>query len=220
MKKKTILLAVLTALLMIVGFACSTSSLLSAPSKKVQSNEVLFQDDFSDPTSGWDTWSEGSSSVHYEEGGLRFQIHQPHFDFWSRPGKRFDQVRLAVNVIKLDGPDNNDFGLICRFQDKDHYYAFLVSSDGYQGIVKVKDGLYSILSGEHLKYSEAIRRGLASNQLQADCIGSSLMLSVNGETVAAAQDADFSHGEIGLIAGTFETPGVDILFDDFVATRP
>lgn len=219
LNRRTCYWLVLLALISVTVLACSAPSWLAA-SSAASSGDVLFQDDFSNPNSGWDVWSEGGSSVLYEEGGLRFRVNQSHFDFWSRPGKHYDNVCLAVNTTKLGGPDNNDFGLMCRYQDKENYYAFLVGSDGYQGIVKVQEGVYSILSGENLQYSEVIRQGSATNKIQAECIGTSLLLIVNGEPVAAVQDAQFGSGEIGLIAGTFETPGVDILFDDFVATEP
>ena len=33
-------------------------------------------------------------------------------------------------------------------------------------------------------------------------------------------DTTFASGEVGLIAGTFDTPGTDVLFDDFTVYQP
>jgi hypothetical protein len=43
---------------------------------------------------------------------------------------------------------------------------------------------------------------------------------VNGVAVMNATDTDLSGGLVGLIAGTFEESGVDILFDNFIVTKP
>jgi hypothetical protein len=47
-----------------------------------------------------------------------------------------------------------------------------------------------------------------------------LTFYVNGFQIAQTQDAALSSGDIGLIAGTFGEPGVDILFDNFVVLQP
>jgi len=125
-----------------------------------------------------------------------------------------------VDARKQAGPDDNDFGILCRFRDQNNYYAFLISSDGYYGIVKVKNGKDSVISGSSLQYSDAIQKGQASNNVQAECIGQNLTLTVNGKKLAEAQDADFSSGEIGLTAGSYNTPGVDVRFDNFVVYKP
>ena len=34
------------------------------------------------------------------------------------------------------GPDDNDFGIICRYIDDNQFYYAIISSDGYYGIVR------------------------------------------------------------------------------------
>ena len=46
------------------------------------------------------------------------------------------------------------------------------------------------------------------------------MLTANGQVVAQAQDTGFAAGEVGVIAGTNDNPGVDIFFDNFVVSKP
>jgi len=216
MKKIALALA-----LVIVLSACSLESLDQKANAAVQSGNILFKDDFSDPSSGWETWNEPSGSmVAYQNGGLRIFIAEKQYDFWSRPGKRVSDVRLEVDAIKLGGPDDNDFGLICRYQDRDNFYAFLASSDGYAGILKVKEGKYLVIGGPQMTYSESIRRGAAQNQLRADCSGRNLTFYVNGQKVLEAMDQEFKTGEIGLIAGTGESAGADLYFDNFKASKP
>ena len=182
---------------------------------------AIYADDFSNPQSGWETWTDANGSfVAYQNNGLRILVKDQQFDYWSRPGKRFVDARVEVDAIKLAGPNDNDFGLICRYQDRNNFYAFLISSDGYAGIIKVEDGKYSVLNGTEMAYSQSIRQGEALNHLTADCFGQTLALAVNGQVVAQAQDSGFSAGEVGVIAGTNANPGVDIFFDNFVVSKP
>lgn len=200
---------------------CSSLAPDHNASAAVQSGGVLFKDDFSDPTSGWETWSEPSGSmVAYQNGGLRIFISEKQYDYWSRPGKRLADTRLEVDVIKIGGQNDNDFGIICRYQDRDNFYAGLLSSDGYSGILKVKDGKYQLLSGSHMSYSDSIRQGDAQNHLRLDCVGTSITLFANGKQVLSVQDGDFIAGEIGVFGGTGEKPGADLYFDNFWAYKP
>ncbi|HMD88942.1 MAG TPA: hypothetical protein VKF38_07245 [Anaerolineaceae bacterium] len=222
MKKSYLFLAVVILLAMIV-FACTSTELLQLTPNAITTTSagvVLYQDDFSNPSSGWDTWNQNGSLVAYQDGGLRILVNEIQYDYWSRPGVYFNDSRAEVDARKLAGPDDNDFGIQCRYRDQNNYYAFLISSDGYFGIVKVKDGKYAIISGTSLQFSDAIQKGQASNHLRAECIGQNLTLAVNGQKLAEAQDADFSSGEIGLTAGAYNTPGVDVRFDHFVVYKP
>lgn len=183
--------------------------------------EILFSDDFSNPNSGWKVWNSQEAVIEYAEGGLQFTINQLNYDYWSLPGKDFSNVTLAVDAALKEGPTDNDFGLICRMQDEYNFYAFLISSDGYGGIVKVKDGLYQVLNSESgLEYGAMIQQDLAVNLIRADCIGSTLTLYVNHEKFLEVEDSDFTDGDVGLLAGSYSQSGVRILFDNFYVLNP
>ena len=127
--------------------------------------------------------------------------------------------RLEVDVAKLSGPDENRIGLLCRFVEN-NYYFFMVSSDGYYTIGKYVGGNAIQLGQSEMQYNEAIHTGLAVNHLRADCQGSKLTFFINGTPVAMADDSDLTEGDVGLLAGTFAQPGVDVIFDNFVVLHP
>lgn len=182
--------------------------------------DILFADDFSDPPSGWGIRNEEGAQVGYFANGLRFLIEKSHLDFWSVAGQEFQDVSIEVDAIKYAGPDNNDFGVICRYQDQNNFYMFVISSDGYYGIAKLKDGQYSMISSDKLQYSEVITQGQAVNHLRVDCVGDRLSLYANGRKLVETRDADFASGDVGLVAGAYQEKGVEILFDNFVVKKP
>ncbi|MEN4013573.1 MAG: hypothetical protein AB1453_03670 [Chloroflexota bacterium] len=188
---------------------------------KIDPGSVLFHDDFSDPESGWRQWNSPEAVISYLEGSLAFVVNQANYDYWSLAGRRYTDVILAVEARLVSGSTDNDFGLICRFQDEYNFYAFLISSDGYGGIVKIKDGLYQILSNpEGLEFGKMIAQGDAVNQIRADCNGSRLTLYVNQQKFAEVEDADFTIGDVGLMAGAYQSPGVEVRFDNFFVIKP
>jgi len=202
--------------------SCSVLPIPQTPAPEVPPGTIIFHDDFSSAVYSWQTWhEEDGSMIDYQDGSLRFLINKSQHDYRSElEGSEYSDVILEVVALKLDGPNDNSFGLICRHQDGGDFYSFLITSDGYFGILKVKDNQYTVISGEELQFSEVIQRGMAINKIQAACIGSNMVLYVNGVHIAIARDTDFSKGNAGLIAGTFSTPGVDIMFDDFTIIQP
>jgi hypothetical protein len=71
-----------------------------------------------------------------------------------------------------------------------------------------------------LQPSKAIRLGTALNRLRADCVADRLTLYVNGEKLVEVQDTEFASGDVGLIAGTYQSAGTDIRFDNFIVYQP
>jgi hypothetical protein len=181
---------------------------------------IIFQDDFTVPGSGWDRLNEDEHTADYENGGYRITVHEPATLLWARPKLDLIDVRVIVSATKLGGPDDNSYGIICRYQDANNFHFFLISSDGYSGIGTFQDGVKSLLTGEAMLPSEAILKGDQTNHLQADCVGDRLIFFVNGAQVGSVIASNNAHGDVGLIAGTGDITGTDILFDNFSVTKP
>lgn len=213
-------LITLACLWMVCLLGCSAIPILDN-SSLILPGSVVYMDDFSNPESGWPSWTDPNGSfIDYQADGLRILVNQPQIDLFARPGKEFANSRIEVDAVKVGGPDNNYFGIVCRYVNMKNYYAFIITSDGYNGIVKVQNGIFSMLSGLTLEYNQAIRQGENQNHLRADCIDQSLSLWVNDLKSLQVIDANFSSGEIGLTAGSYETAGVDVYFDNFSVSRP
>jgi len=214
-------LLVLFSLLIALSLACSTGlPATSAPQdQSALSGSVLFQDDFTRPVSGWDRFMSAEGTMDYDAAGYRMLVNSLNTNFWSTPHKNFADVRMEVDTGKLGGPDENRIGLICRFTGDD-YYFFMISSDGYYGIGIYTGGQAILLGQSEMQLNSNIKKGLAVNHLRADCAGNTLTFYVNGFQVVSVQDDRLKSGDVGLLAGTFTQPGVDVIFDNFVTLKP
>ena len=212
------------AALVLAGLACQTLSGGGNPNvspSAVPSRQVLFQDDFSNTNSGWPAATDNEKSANYSsDGQYLMQALTPQQDVWAHPGQNFTDVSVEVDATKASGPDNNGFGVVCRFQDNDNFYYFMVSSDGYQVIGKYAAGTNKYLSAEKMQQTNAIRSGNEVNHIRGDCKGSTLTLYANGQQLSSVTDTSFTSGDVGLIVGTFDDPNVGVLFDNFAVYQP
>jgi hypothetical protein len=212
--------------ILLFSAACALTNGISGPTVEPPvpaSGTVLFQDDFSNPISGWDHVSSSGGTMDYDSGVYRFLISNSHFNYWSTLNKQYTDARIEVDVAKLDGPDSNRAGILCRFQNVNgtpNFYFFVISSDGYYAVGRT-NGLESVLLGQdQMATSSNINTGLSINHLRADCTGNTLAFYVNGFPVAQVTDSTLTSGEIGLLAGTFDEGNVDIIFDQFIVMQP
>lgn len=215
--------AFVVAVLVLVTLACSFSPVVTPAGGGGggQPSNILFSDDFSNTNSGWDQVQEDDGVTDYANGGYRIYVNEVNYNMWANPYKSFiGDVRIEVDATKIGGPDDNDFGVICRYQDVDNFYYFLISSDGYAAIGKKVGGSQQLISSDNMQKVDGITPGAATNHIRADCVGSELKLYVNGNLIATATDSSFTSGDVGLMAGTFDTAGTDILFDNFYVYKP
>ena len=185
-----------------------------------QSGQALYHDDFSDPSSGWPQTVSENGSLGYIDGVYRMVVQSAGYDLWAVSRQTYGDVQIEADATRLAGPVSNRFGLICRYQDMVNFYFFIISSDGYYAIGKIKNGAVSLLGQEMMAYSAAIVQGSGPNHLRFDCIGNTLTGTINDQAIASTSDADFSDGDAGLIAGAFDEGAVDVTFDNFVVIKP
>ena len=109
--------ALFAAPLLALSLACS---LVSGPEIAVDQvvpelqpglgQAVLFQDDFSDPSSGWDRVDASEGVTDYASGGYRIFVDQTQHDYWGNPGLSFADIRVEVDAAKVAGPDDKEGG--------------------------------------------------------------------------------------------------------------
>jgi hypothetical protein len=214
MKNKMLLIVSLSLVLIFALAACSKTAAPTADPN------ILLKDDFSSTTSGWDSTTTDNGVTDYVNGGYRIFVNTTKYDLWANPGKSFTDTKVEVDATKLAGPDNNDFGIQCRYGDVDNYYFAVVASDGYYGMGKVVNGKQTLFYENGMPTTDKVKDGLVTNHIRFDCVGTKLSLYINGDFVDAKDDSALTSGDVGLIAGTFEEAGTDVSFDNFVVSKP
>jgi hypothetical protein len=232
MKSKSIL--ILVSLLALVSLAACSSGIgggSSAPvantivvptSTPASTSKVLFQDDFSNTNSGWETGNYSGSTLSYLNGTYDIFSQDEGSILWGVANKSFTDLVIDVDATQVSGPDsnNNAYGVYCRRTggDNSDAYAFFVSGDGYYAIAKITSGSFTY--PVDWTSSDAINQGNAKNHLTASCVGDHLSLSVNGTQIADVHDSTYTSGDIALAAGSMETTGTEVQFDNLVVTEP
>ncbi len=178
--------------------------------------ELLYQEDFRDPDSGWDEWDDYLTSGKYVDGEYRLAVVPEKYIVWSHPApdRKFKDFAVEVDARQIQGSLDGYFGLIVRHDvDKERYYWFQISGSGHYWVDKMWEGeRIALKEGEA---PDAVKTGLdATNQIQVICYRDRFRFSVNGTLVTELTDDSLRTGVVGLAVGTGIEPPVVVLFDN------
>ena len=175
---------------------------------------VLYQDDFTDPGSGWpDNLEFGGYYIGYHEPNhYHVEVHTPQDRaLVAVPGGSFSDS--TVEASALAEPNNTaktgDFryGLFFR-RSGNQYYAFAVSprTKTWYVFKSSPTGLAELAKGSN----DAIQGLTAEDRLRVDAEGSRFVFRVNDQVVAQASDSDYASGETGFYVETIDSPRVHV----------
>lgn len=185
---------------------------------------ILFLDDFNGEFNcGWATFSRPGGSAALENAAMRLTVSQPGQMWWTNPGREFADVVISAEARQVEGSNDNAYGLICRYQNEENFYVFLVSGDGYYTIAKYQSGTENAIyltADKQFQPSDVINTGVASNELRATCVGNQLSLEVNGIPLLSVTDLTFVTGDIGVAASTLAGGNTIIEFDNVQVVAP
>ncbi|MEA1959061.1 MAG: hypothetical protein U9N44_05280, partial [Chloroflexota bacterium] len=195
----------LTALPIALLFLCSACgsdhSDLATPTPEVTptpSAQILFSDDFSDPSSSWDTFADSTGTAFYEqewlhirenEGGSNAKISYAH--------QSLTDFVLEVDTTLIYGPDSTWHVIECRSNRLYQSYRVEIATNGYYKVTRVNHNTLTALKGPTTSTYINTEAG-AINHVRIEFTGSKLILSINGHKVCEVNDSVFASGDIGL----------------------
>jgi hypothetical protein len=182
------------------------------------STEVLFSDNFSYEADVWVT--PPHEQWFYDDGWLHLISYSSNASsIGIRANPHFTDFILEVETKLVGGTDQNWHMVLCRWQDKDNYYDFGITADGYYGLLKWVNGNPTTLVSP--AQSSYINQGVgAVNLIHIECIGSNLSLSVNRHLLVSVTDTAFTGGNIVLAAYTRVDTFTEVAFDNIVVSAP
>lgn len=197
----------------------SPPTLAPTPTETAQET-VLFADDFSDPNSGWPAGQTVLSTFGYQSNAYHILSNGIDSKPWVATERVYGDLRVYVDAQSISADPNGSYGLLCRIQDAQNFYYFVVTDGGAYDIGKYENGEFKTFFPEGWRQSYDILRNGEPNHLRADCIGSTLRLYLNDALLAEATDTDFSSGMVGMTAGSLNDQSYEVLFDNFRITQP
>jgi serine/threonine protein kinase len=181
---------------------------------------ILFADDFSDLNSGWPFGQNSRGEYGYQSEGYRIYVNAVDAVLWVSTDRVNDNLGLYVDAQTVSGGTNGYYGLLCRIQDERNFYYFVIRNNGDYTIGKYRDAEFQSLFPEGWRQSSAIKTGDQINRLKADCTGNLLRFYVDNILLGEVTDSDFNSGLSGLVAASLDDEAYEVLFDNFLITKP
>jgi len=107
-------------------------------------------------------------------------------------------LRADASLARTGDDGSAIYGVMCRVQNDGSGIFFALRSDGFGSIQKWQGGVLTPLTD--WKASSGINTGIAANYIDADCVGDSFALYVNGIYVTEAETSEFPIGKVGVAA--------------------
>ncbi len=138
----------------------------SGPSTEPSSRDEIFADDFTDPSSGWDTGDTDFAKVSYDSGSLVMQFKAD--TAWVISSHTLDSPSTTVLQAADFWPQAGGvFGLICGDSTVSKSYGFVISADGGLEFFDVDNGTVNLLE-KHDDLGLTVNVG-ASNPVALEC---------------------------------------------------
>ena len=216
---------IIQLLLMLAMLSVAACTVVGTPTTDPCNEDgVLLRDDFGgEQNCGWREYNQGGAVVEIAEGTLNISTSQTGQIWWTNVGRDFSDVIMTVQARQTSGPNNNAYGVLCRYQDENNFYIFLISGDGFYAVGKYETGKEQITyltENEEYIFSDLINQGVATNLLRVSCVGNELSLSVNGLPLVTLTDNSFASGDVGLGVSTLEPGTAVVQFDDLLVLAP
>jgi len=192
----------------------------TATSEPAPDGNVLYQDDFRNPATGWAVAEFGSYFIGYHEPeSYHIEIQSPHLpappiSIPDAAAHNYPDATIELAVQTVSGKTSTEgdyrYGITFR-QTGANYYAFTISpttkkwdvfkrSSG--GIVPLKDGVEESIQGLDV-----------DDLLRVDAQGFNFSFYVNDKLVGQLTDADYPDGTVGLYAENLENAKTHIHFN-------
>jgi len=190
---------------------------LEMPAQEDSGSALLYQDDFTNPATGWPDRKFDNYFIGYHEPEYyHIEITGPNYKTTVfEPQKRsFGDftVELQVLTVSKKTAASGDFryGLAFR-RSGDQYYAFTISPRTKKWFVlkSSPSGITVLSEGTQ----ENIHDLDNDDSLRVDAQGPNFLFHLNEQLVGQASDAEYASGEIGFYVESFDSTNTHIHFD-------
>ena len=174
---------------------------------------MVYEDDFSDSFGGWDDAFDAYTTKQYGNNRYQIEVTASNLVAWGLANRDVADFEIEVEARLEDGADENSYGVLFRFQDRENFYRFDISGDGFFLLSKFVNGEWITLVD--WTESQFINAGLDTNNiLKVSAFGPNVTVWANGQQLTSVIDDSLEHGNFGFFAGTFNEPNVWVSYDN------
>jgi len=194
--------------------ATSTPTVTPSPT---QTTPPDYEDDFSDPNSGWPVGDTATYGYGYLNGEYQILLKEGNWLAWVTPGMTLSDGQVEVDVRSADSAYGAYGILFGLSDDASPYYVYLVDNSGFYSLQHIDDGLWTeIISWE---WSDAIHQDAATNHLSIVQQDTTISIHANDEPLSTVDVGYSVSGYVGLAAMSYDQP-FDARFDNVSAYLP
>jgi hypothetical protein len=190
-----------------------------------EQGDVLYEDDFTNPSSGWPKETYDNYYIGYHEPDYyHVQVQSPNDKtLIPVPGKPiFEDATVEIKVFTdLDNTSESGdylYGLVLR-RSGDQYYAFTISpstkkwyvlKSSLNALEVLREGSDESIQGMSLETQDTLR---------VDAKGSSFFFHINDKLVDQFSDPDYTSGEVGFYVQTFDRTRIHAHFNSITIRK-
>ena len=186
-------------------------------------SNVLFQDDFTNPATGWSEDKFDNYFVGYHEPEYyHIEVTSPNSKttVFEPQKKTFEDVTIDLDVLTVSAKTaaTGDFRYGIAFRRSgDQYYAFTISPRTKKWFVlkNSPSALTVLAEGTDGNIHELDN----DDALRVDAQDSQFIFHINDEVVSQVSDSDYASGEIGFYVESFDSADTHIHFDNLVIRK-
>lgn len=138
---------------------------------------LVYEDDFSDSFGGWDDTFDIYTRKVYGNNRYQIEVNASNLVAWGLANRDVADFEMEVEARQEGGDEKSSYGLLFRFQDRENFYRFDISGDGFYLLSKFVNGEWFTLVD--WTGSEFINRGDAGNILKVSTFGPAIAVYVN-----------------------------------------
>jgi hypothetical protein len=178
---------------------------------------ILYQDDFTNPATGWSEDKFDNYFIGYHEPEYyHIEITSPNSKttVFAPQKQSYDnatvELKVLTNSTKTAATGDFRYGLAFR-RSGDQYYAFTISPRTKKWFVlKSSPSALTVLTEGT---NESIHDLDNDDTLRVDAQGPNFLFHINDQLVGQATDSDYASGEVGFFVESFDVANVHIHFD-------
>jgi hypothetical protein len=180
----------------------------------IRSCPPLYQDDFSNPDSGWPIVFESDYRLEYLNGKYSMWLDHKDGLLAASPDFLAADYSLSTELQNVNGVYGS-YGLIFGLSsDWSQFYTFEIDPQGNYSIFLYNNENWSLLAEG---YSSAINQGSSPNHLKIVRDGTLIEAWVNGQLMISISNGAYTGQRyVGLIISTYDDLNLDVHFDNFL----